>query len=108
MLLTAASLIACAFPFGFEWFFVWRFLSGCTGGVLMALAAPTVIATIPTKKRGIASGAIFTGVGLGIAASGTLVPLLIRWGLTEAWLGLGMISLALSGRLHLTRPGPRN
>src|SRR5215472_13315953 len=40
MLLTAASLIACALPLG--WFFVWRFLSGGTGGVLMALAAPSV------------------------------------------------------------------
>src|SRR4051794_19791771 len=26
MLLTAASLIACAFPYGFAWFFVWRFV----------------------------------------------------------------------------------
>src|SRR3989440_4263006 len=41
MTLTAASLFACAFPLGFGWFFVWRFVSGITGGVLMALAAPT-------------------------------------------------------------------
>src|SRR5437764_8059890 len=40
MLLTAASLLACALPLGFAWFFVWRFLSGATGGVLMALGAP--------------------------------------------------------------------
>src|SRR3954470_24045987 len=31
--LTAASLFACAFPLGFDWFFVWRFISGGTGGV---------------------------------------------------------------------------
>src|SRR4051795_6438939 len=78
MLLTCASLFACALPLSFAWFFTWRFLSGGTGGVLMALAAPTVITAIPPGRRGVAGGAIFTGVGLGIAASGTLVPLLLR------------------------------
>ncbi|HEX5454829.1 MAG TPA: YbfB/YjiJ family MFS transporter [Stellaceae bacterium] len=96
MALTAASLVACAFPLGFAWFFPWRFLSGVTGGVLMALAAPTAMAAIPPARRGIAGGAIFTGVGLGIAASGTLVPLLARVGLTETWLGLGALALALT------------
>ncbi len=97
MLLTAVSLLACALPLGFGWFFVWRFLSGGTGGVLMALAAPVVMPAIPAARRGLAGGAIFTGVGLGIAASGTLVPLLMRWGLVETWLGLGAIALALTG-----------
>lgn len=96
MLLTAASLFACAVPVDFAWFFTWRFLSGGTGGVLMALAAPTVIAAIPAGRRGIAGGAIFTGVGLGIAASGTLVPLLIHWGLFETWTGLGAMALGLT------------
>ena len=96
MLLTAASLFACALPFGFAWFFVWRFLSGGTGGVLMALAAPSVMPGIPATRRGLAGGAIFTGVGLGIAASGTLVPFLMQWGLVEVWLGLGAITLVLT------------
>jgi predicted MFS family arabinose efflux permease len=97
MLLTATSLVACAFPLGFGWYFAWRFLSGGTGGVLMALAAPTVMREIPPARRGLAGGVIFTGVGLGIAASGTLVPLLMRWGLVETWLGLGAIALVLTG-----------
>ena len=96
MLLTAASLFACALPFGFLWFFLWRFLSGGTGGVLMALAAPSVMPTIPAARRGLAGGAIFTGVGLGIAASGTLVPFLMQWGLVETWLGLGATALVLT------------
>jgi predicted MFS family arabinose efflux permease len=96
MLLTAASLFACAVPLGFGWYFVWRFLAGVTGGVLMALAAPTVMPRIPADRRGLAGGAIFTGVGLGIAASGTLVPLLMQWGLADTWLGLGTIALALT------------
>src|SRR5438270_5946538 len=68
MLLTAASLFACAFPLGFWWFFLWRLASGATGGVLMALAAPSVMPHIAPGRRGIAGGAIFTGTGLGIAA----------------------------------------
>jgi predicted MFS family arabinose efflux permease len=39
---------------------------------------------------------IFAGIGLGIAASGTLVSLLICQGLTNAWCGLGLISLLLT------------
>jgi predicted MFS family arabinose efflux permease len=96
MLLTAVSLFACAFPLGFGWFFVWRFLSGGTGGVLMALAAPTVMQNIAPQRRGIAGGAIFTGVGLGIAFSGNLVPALMRWGLVETWLGLGAMAAVLT------------
>ena len=96
MLLTAGSLLACAAPLGFAWFFAWRFLSGCTGAIAMAVAAPSVIAGIPPARRGLAGGAIFTGVGVGIAASGTLVPLLIAWGLVETWLGLGCLALVLT------------
>jgi predicted MFS family arabinose efflux permease len=96
MALTAASFFACAWPLGFLWFFVWRVLSGMTGGGLMALAAPAVLPIIPPSRRGLAGGAIFTGVGLGIAASGTLVPLLVKTGLVETWLGLGLLALALT------------
>jgi predicted MFS family arabinose efflux permease len=96
MLITAASLLGCALPWGFAWFFLWRFLSGGTDGVLMALAAPSVMPGIPLARRGLAGGMIFTGVGLGIAASGTLVPLLMRWGLAETWLGLGGLALVLT------------
>jgi predicted MFS family arabinose efflux permease len=96
MALTAASFFACAWPLGFLWFFVWRVLSGMTGGGLMALAAPAVLPLIPPSRRGVAGGAIFTGVGLGIAASGTLVPLLMTMGLVETWLGLGLLALALT------------
>jgi len=97
MLLTTLALFACAWPVDFYWFFAWRFVSGITGGSLMVLAAPTVLPHVAPSRRGLASGAIFMGVGLGIAASGTLVPLLLSEGLTQAWLGLGMLALLLTG-----------
>ncbi|HEY4068732.1 MAG TPA: YbfB/YjiJ family MFS transporter [Burkholderiaceae bacterium] len=96
MALTTLALLACAWPVSFGWFFGWRFVSGITGGTLMVLAAPTVLPHIAPARRGLASGAIFMGVGLGIAASGTLVPLLLGAGLTQAWLGLALLALLLS------------
>ncbi|WP_077038227.1 YbfB/YjiJ family MFS transporter [Pelomonas sp. KK5] len=96
MAATAASLLACAWPLSFAWFCAWRIVSGIGGGALMVLAAPAVLPAIPAERRGAASGLIFMGVGLGVAASGTLVPLLLQWGLTQTWLALGLISLALT------------
>ena len=61
------------------------------------LAAPTVLPHVPPSRRRLASGVIFTGIGLGIAASGTLVPFALRLGLAETWLCLGALSLLLTG-----------
>jgi predicted MFS family arabinose efflux permease len=96
MAAASAAFFACAFPLSFGWFFVWRFASGVSGGALMALAAPVVLPHIKPSRRGLASGAIFTGVGLGIAASGTLVPLVMRAGLAQTWFGLGAVALLLT------------
>jgi predicted MFS family arabinose efflux permease len=96
MLLVVAAFVACGFPLSFLWYFVWRFAAGFAGGALMAFAAPTVLPLVTAAWRGLASGIIFAAVGLGIIASGTLVPLLLRLGLAETWLGLGAISLLLT------------
>jgi predicted MFS family arabinose efflux permease len=96
MVVATAAFFACADPWSFLWFFVWRFAAGVAGGVLMVLAASTVLPHVPPARRGLASGAIFTGVGLGIAASGTLVPLLLDRGLVATWCSLGALALVLT------------
>src|SRR5260370_5216246 len=98
MVLTAASLLACAErDLGFAWFFLWRFAAGYAGGVLMVVGAPIVLSATPLRRRGLVGGMMFTGVGLGIAASGIIVPQLIEWGgLEPAWIGLCAVSLLLT------------
>lgn len=96
MMLASLAFFACAFPLSVSWFFVWRLLSGVSGGIIMVLVASTVLPHVPAERRGMASGAIFLGVGVGIAASGTVVPMLLGVGLRETWLGLGALALVLS------------
>jgi MFS family permease len=98
MLLTAASMFACALKdFGFAWATLWRFVAGYAGGAIIVLAAPAVLAATPRERRGLVGGAIFAGVGLGVVASGTFVPFLLdAGGPAGAWIGLGALSLLLS------------
>jgi predicted MFS family arabinose efflux permease len=96
MALATVSLAACAWPLGFAWFFFWRTISGVAGGMAMVLAAPTILPHIPPAHHGVVSGAVFVGVGAGIALSGTLVPLLLQIGLTQTWLGLALLSAIMT------------
>jgi MFS family permease len=96
MLVVTAAFFACAFPLSVSWFFGWRLLSGIAGGAIMVLVAATVLPHVPPARKGLASGAIFLGIGLGIAGSGTLVPPLLSLGLQATWLGLGALALVLT------------
>lgn len=91
MLLAFVSIVACALPVSFLWFFAWRFLSGLSGGVVMVLATSVVMRTVRGAQRGVSSGVLFSGVGLGVIASGALVPYLAATGPTIAWLGVGAL-----------------
>jgi predicted MFS family arabinose efflux permease len=92
MVLASIAFFACAYPVSFLWFFAWRFIAGVAGGALMVLAAPSVLPHVPASRRGVAGGLVFMGVGAGVAASGTLVPLLLQHGLAATWIGLGVLS----------------
>jgi predicted MFS family arabinose efflux permease len=96
MLAVTLSFFACGFPLSVSWFFGWRLLSGVAGGAIMVLVAATVLPHVPAARRGLASGAIFLGIGLGIAGSGTIVPPLLSLGLQNTWFGLGLLALVLT------------
>ena len=96
MIVGVVSFVACAAPLGFAWYFAWRLISGIIGGILMVLAPTTILPTIPAAWRARAAGLIFTGVGTGIALSGTLIPWLVRFGLPTTWLVLAGAAAALT------------
>ncbi len=68
----------------------------------MVLVAATVLPHVPKARKGTASGAIFLGLGLGIAGSGTIIPLLLNFGLRETWIGLAVVS-RIADRRQLVR-----
>lgn len=96
MLMVTLSFAACALPVSVSWFFGWRLISGIAGGAIMVSVASTVLPHIPGNRKGLATGAIFLGLGLGIAASGTLIPVLLEQGLRQTWIGLSVFSAILT------------
>jgi MFS family permease len=96
MAVVTAAFFACAYPLSVNWFFAWRLLSGISGGAIMVLVATSILPHIPAPRRGFVSGMIFLGLGLGIAASGTLIPKLLHHGLQTTWTGLGVVALVLT------------
>jgi MFS family permease len=96
MIVATLCCFACSAPVSLGWFFSWRFLAGLTGGVIMVLAASTILPHTAPSQRGVVGGVIFAGVGLGVALSGTLVPLLLQQGLRQSWYGLGVLSALLT------------
>ena len=115
MLVCSLSFLACAIDgAGLPWYYLWRTAAGVAGAVLMVLPAPVVLPRHAAAIRARTSGVVFSGIGLGAALSGLLVPLLIAGfavalpfgeataplfhvqGVRGAWLGLGAVCLALT------------
>lgn len=97
MLICSLSYLVCAWQGGgFYWFAWWRTLAGVCGAILMVLAPYLVLSSNATKFRGRIGGIVFSGVGFGIVISGTVIPVIVSWGLPTIWLVLGSICFALT------------
>jgi MFS family permease len=96
MVVVGLHFLACSSAVGFGWFFGWRLGAGIAGGVLMVLAAPAAIALSYAVLRSVAGGVVFTGLGLGTALSGIVVPALARIGLSTAWRSLSAMVFLLT------------
>lgn len=92
-LVIALSFLASAWPAPVWWFSLWRLLAGIAGAGLMVLAPAAVMRLLPVARRQRAGALIFTGIGLGVLLSATLVPALMKQGLAWTWLALGLVSL---------------
>jgi len=91
LIVSLASLLASVAPWGFAWLAFWRFLIGGAVAVTMIYSLAIVTRCAKTGRLGAATGIVFTGVGVGILLSGTLVPLLPQIGFGAAWGGLAAI-----------------
>ena len=97
MLLCALSFFSCGWQGGgLPWFLFWRTVAGACGAILMVQAPVLILPRTPVARRGRVGGVIFSGVGLGIVASATVVPSLMEYGLALTWLILGAICLLLT------------
>lgn len=96
MAATAAALVAGAAPFGIAWLAAARFAAGVGGAVLMVVAPTVVLRFAEPARRGAIAGVVFTGIGIGIALSGTVVPLLARAGVAATWVVLAVAAALLA------------
>ncbi|MFA6275739.1 MAG: YbfB/YjiJ family MFS transporter [Pedobacter sp.] len=95
LLTVVLMFILCAFQFNFFIYFILRLITGIAGGIIMVLTAPTIFKHSTTTKKGLLGGIIFSGVGIGIALAGTLIPFLIHQGLKTTWFVFAGISFLL-------------
>ncbi|MCE1235720.1 MAG: MFS transporter [Hyphomicrobiales bacterium] len=96
MVATALALLAGAASFGLVWLAFARFAAGVGGAVLMVVAPTAVLRFADPARRGAIAGVVFTGIGLGVALSGTLVPAMARSGVAVTWIALGLAALVLA------------
>ena len=89
------SFVLCAYPLSFFTYFLLRLVAGISGGIVMVLTAPTIFHHIHGEKKGVLGGIIFSGVGIGIAFSGTVIPHLVTFGLKTTWFVFALTSLVL-------------
>jgi predicted MFS family arabinose efflux permease len=96
LIMTVASFYGCALDWGVAWYGFWRLICGVTGAALVVIGAPAALARIAPHERAGTSALVFSGIGLGIMASGTLVPWLVHQGIAITWLAMALLASAIA------------
>ena len=94
--ITMLSFYACALDAGVYWYGFWRLACGVTGAMLVVVGAPAALSRVSIAQRAGTSARVFTGIGLGVMASGTLVPWLADIGVAATWVALALVATGLS------------
>ena len=93
VLINIASVLFMGLIDSYMIWLVLRLIAGITGGFIFVLTSSIVMDYLATHFLTRFSGYVFSGIGLGIATSGLLVPFFearIEW--QGSWIGLGMLS----------------
>ncbi len=97
LLIAIVSLFFCTWNLGFDWLFFWRLLNGIAGGSLMVLVPSLVLTNTPQRSKGLVTGIMFSGIGIGTIVLSEMVPLLDRLGgIAAIWLGFTGITLVMA------------
>ncbi len=79
------------------WWGILRLFGGVASALLFVIIAIEVSEVLVSSRHGHWNSALFSGVGLGIALSGALVPIMDRLGgWSVAWLGMGAVAVVLA------------
>ncbi len=101
LLVSLATTLAMGCTLSVAWWGVLRFGGGVASAVLFIIISAEVAAALMRRGYGHWAGAMYGGVGAGIALSGLTVPWLDRlWQWDGAWIGMAVIAtlLAITGR----------
>ena len=74
---------------------VLRFIGGLASAFVLILVSSVILDRASREGKAWWPGILYSGVGLGIALTGVLVPYLARGGWRASWLGLGLLSILL-------------
>lgn len=95
LIATAALLIGMGLLHGFSIWGVLRTAAGVMSAWVFVFASGWGARRLAETNAPILGGVIFTGPGVGIAATGLLGGVVGRWGSDAAWIGFGIVALAL-------------
>ena len=75
-----------------------RTVAGIGSAAVLVLASAWSLERLTISRRPMLNGAVFAGVGVGIAGAGASCLVLMRWGATaaQAWLALGAFSVIVT------------
>lgn len=82
------------------WYLFWRLISGISGGLLMVLGPSYSLKRVTTEKKYLLSLIAFSGIGLGVLVTTTLLPQMGHLSVAISWYVLGCIGLGLTSVLY--------
>ncbi len=101
-MLTSLSAAVPGGPLAFVLFLIVRFALGAGEAVMYPASNRVVAVWIPVPERGLATGLIFTGVGIGTAVAAPLVTaVMLRFGWRASFPVCGALGLAVGGIWYL-------
>jgi len=93
VLINVLSILIMGITHSYVIWIILRFIAGATGGFIFVLTSSIIMDYLASHQLSRWSGYVFSGIGLGIAISGLLVPFIeasFSW--EGTWIGLGILS----------------